>query len=328
MTSEESTPLISILIPVFNRQEIVVQTIESALNQTYPNVEVVIVDNCSTDDTYRIIHEMGQAHSRLRVYQNETNLGAVRNWRKCLDYSKGRFIKILFSDDLMAPTFCEQAFPFLNDHSDVGFVFTAAKIFDEDSEIRSVAHAIGSTGTYQTARFIRETLTRRRFPVSPANALFRRQDVEKNLLVDIPNRPNIDLVQRAVGSDVLLYLLTSGDYPKFGFISEPLSYFRSHEGSISASFSRADITILYSLAKAFFVTRCVHDQSLRKAFNAALLAHCWTVGHGNSFGIRSLRDFYGSDDRPPVSYVLLAKILWKKRRFLIKRLKARAGRGT
>jgi len=91
--------LVSILIPVYNREKLVKRAIESAINQTYENIEVIAVDNKSTDRTYEVLKGHAEKYPDVKVYQNKENLGPVRNWKKCLEYSSGEFIKILFSDD-------------------------------------------------------------------------------------------------------------------------------------------------------------------------------------------------------------------------------------
>ena len=91
-------PLVSILIPVYNRERLVKKAIESAINQAYKNIEIIAVDNKSTDKTYEVLTEYSKKYSNIKVYQNKENIGPVRNWKKCLEYSSGEFIKILFSE--------------------------------------------------------------------------------------------------------------------------------------------------------------------------------------------------------------------------------------
>ena len=100
-----SDPLVSICIPVYNRRELIVKAVESCIRQSYQNIEVIIVDNCSTDGTYeRLLADYG-SFANIHVYQNVENLGPVRNWLKCLELSNGDFIKILFSEFLQIACF-------------------------------------------------------------------------------------------------------------------------------------------------------------------------------------------------------------------------------
>ena len=94
-----TSPLVSVLIPVYNRASLISAAIESSLAQTYQNIEIIIVDNCSTDGTYEVVQRYARCDARVKCWRNDENVGAIRNWIKCLDYSHGEYIKILFSDD-------------------------------------------------------------------------------------------------------------------------------------------------------------------------------------------------------------------------------------
>lgn len=87
---KDFTDLVSVLVPVYNRRDIIVETLSSALSQTYQNIEIVVVDNCSADGTWELISDLAKTDSRLRVFRNATNLGPVRNWLRCLQEAKGK----------------------------------------------------------------------------------------------------------------------------------------------------------------------------------------------------------------------------------------------
>ena len=88
-------PLASILIPVYNRAGLIEATIRSALAQSYDPIEVVVVDNASTDATWEVLQRLALEDPRLRIFRNETNLGPVRNWRACAEHARGHYAKIL-----------------------------------------------------------------------------------------------------------------------------------------------------------------------------------------------------------------------------------------
>lgn len=306
-----SPPKVSILVPVYNRAKIILETLNSAVNQTYKNIEIIVVDNKSTDNTYEVIKEFARSYPNVKVYQNEENIGPVRNWRKCLDYATGEYAKFLWSDDLIAPTFIEKTLPYLVEHDDVGFVFTGTEIFDDITGQRTKAYFIGDTGIYYTKKFIEGSLLGGPFPVSPGCALFRKKDIEKNLLIDIPNKIGSDFKMHAIGNDVLIYLLTAKDYPKFAFINETLSFFRSHKDSITISSDILDLAILYNIAKAYFVENYIKDYNLKRKFNAKLmlflLKHC-----KSNIRIKKVQDFYYNDHNINISYFYLGKLIFKK----------------
>ena len=115
--------LVSILIPVYNRESLIADAINSALSQNYSNIEIIIADNCSTDGTYAICKTYADREKKIRLYQNESNIGPIENFIKCAEYSKGDYIKYLLSDDTDSPDFLSKSVPLLTEG--VGFVIAA-----------------------------------------------------------------------------------------------------------------------------------------------------------------------------------------------------------
>jgi glycosyltransferase involved in cell wall biosynthesis len=86
-----SNSLISICIPSYNAENFIKETLESVLNQTYRNIEVVITDDCSKDSTVSVIHSLND--ERIKFYQNEKNLGVEGNWNKALQLGKWEILQ-------------------------------------------------------------------------------------------------------------------------------------------------------------------------------------------------------------------------------------------
>lgn len=95
--------VVSICIPTYNGVEYLEQCIESAMRQSYEAIEILLVDDKSGDDTVAICHRLAKQDSRIRVVQNEVNLGLVGNWNRCIELAQGQWIKFLFQDDLLHP---------------------------------------------------------------------------------------------------------------------------------------------------------------------------------------------------------------------------------
>jgi glycosyltransferase involved in cell wall biosynthesis len=100
---DEPAPLISVLIPNYNYVTYVTTAVDSALAQTYPNVEVVVSDNCSTDGAWELLNERYGNDPRVRLYQNATNIGMARNFDRLLELARGRYLMCLSSDDFLFP---------------------------------------------------------------------------------------------------------------------------------------------------------------------------------------------------------------------------------
>ena len=103
-----SSPSVSICIPTFNGAAYIRECVESALAQTFSNVEVIIADDASTDDTTAIATQLASVDSRVRVSCNTTNLGLVRNWNRAIGLATGAWVKLLFQDDLLDPQYLEE----------------------------------------------------------------------------------------------------------------------------------------------------------------------------------------------------------------------------
>ncbi|MGA1826351.1 MAG: glycosyltransferase family 2 protein [bacterium] len=95
--------LITIAIPTYNGEEYLRDCLESAINQTYPHTEVLIIDDKSTDNTLAIACAYKSKYNNVRIIKNEQNVGLVSNWNKCLREARGEWVKFLFQDDILKP---------------------------------------------------------------------------------------------------------------------------------------------------------------------------------------------------------------------------------
>jgi len=96
-------PHVSILMTVYNRSDYLRQAIESVIKSKYSSWELIITDDCSTDNSYTIALEYQMKDDRIRVYKNEHNLGDYPNRNKAASYAQGKYLKYLDADDLMYP---------------------------------------------------------------------------------------------------------------------------------------------------------------------------------------------------------------------------------
>lgn len=96
-----NSPSVSLCVPTYNGQTYLRECLESALAQTFTDIEVLIIDDASTDDTRSIVDEFKRRDPRLSFHRNTTNLGLVGNWNKCIALARGPWIKFLFQDDFL-----------------------------------------------------------------------------------------------------------------------------------------------------------------------------------------------------------------------------------
>lgn len=101
-------PKISVCIPTYNGSQFLRECIDSILTQTFSDFELLIVDDQSSDNTVEIAEEYSAKDPRIKVMRNPQNLGLVGNWNRCLEITKGEWIKFVFQDDLLAPECLEK----------------------------------------------------------------------------------------------------------------------------------------------------------------------------------------------------------------------------
>jgi glycosyltransferase involved in cell wall biosynthesis len=299
--------LVSILIPVFNRENLIKETLESALSQNYQNIEVIVVDNASTDNTWQVIKSMSKIDSRVKLFRNDSNIGPVRNWKRCIDDASGVYAKILWSDDLIHPDYLIETLPIIKSDSDIGFVYSAVEIFDEYGENKVMFQHSEST-VISSQRYISELLFEQLHPRSPGCALFRLSDLKNNLVVHIPNNVNSDFSMHAIGSDSLLFLLTANNYSKIGYTNKVLSRFRAHTGSISESSTGGKLQLHYLLSDSYFIENYRSD--LIKRNNAKIIINLFRFSKGSKkFGLTSVASYYQKNKKLMPSTTQIIKIL-------------------
>lgn len=98
--------VVSVCVPTYNNGPFIVETLQSILNQSYRQLEIIIVDDCSTDDTVEKLSTLSDP--RIKIYRNAANLGMHGNWQKCLDLASGAYIKLVCGDDLLSATCIEK----------------------------------------------------------------------------------------------------------------------------------------------------------------------------------------------------------------------------
>lgn len=132
-----SKPFVTVFTPNYNREEVLPETIESILNQTYSNFEYIILDDGSTDNSWQIIQDYAKKDKRIKPYRNEENLRIVKTRNKGfeLSSSKAKYFAILDSDDIALPHRLELQVNFMEQNPEFGLAGGNKYLIDENSEI-------------------------------------------------------------------------------------------------------------------------------------------------------------------------------------------------
>ena len=124
--------LVSIIMPSYNTAKYIGESIQSVLAQTYTNWELIIVDDCSTDNTDEVVASIKD--SRIRYLKNDKNSGAAVSRNRALREARGRWIAFLDSDDLWLPSKLESQIRLLGEHDDAAVAFSYYEKISEQGE--------------------------------------------------------------------------------------------------------------------------------------------------------------------------------------------------
>lgn len=224
---------VSVIIPTYNSAPFLATAIDSVLAQTYPDVEVIVVDDGSTDDTQAIIAHYDQ---QIRyIHQENRGPAAARNTG--FHASQGDYLLFLDSDDLIPPDKLELQVAFLAQQPDVGLVYSAWQEIDEDNTRLLGEVRPGIQG------FILKALLRRKFFFFPSAAIIRRKCLERVGLFNESMRWSED-------ADLWMRLARAGY--AFGYMDAILLQRRIHKSSLSSRVSTNQVqTWLGSLDRFF-----------------------------------------------------------------------------
>lgn len=128
------TPLITIALPTLNRADNYLrQALESARTQTYQNLDIIVADNCSVDDTETLVAGIGDP--RIRYFKHHTNIGANNNFNFCLREAQGEYFILLSDDDLIDKDFVEVCVNARNSKTDFGIMITGNRLIDANNQL-------------------------------------------------------------------------------------------------------------------------------------------------------------------------------------------------
>lgn len=239
MKNKTDLKKVSIVIPSYNSEKTIKKTINSILNQTYTNFNIIIVDDCSTDNTVEIINEF--SNPKIILHINETNICFENNWNKALSMANGDFIKLIPDDDTLEKDALKLQVDILNNNQNVSLVSSKRNIIDINDKILMIrGNQIGNSNicTYKTAiKYIVRSGTN---PIGePGSTMFRANILQKVGKFNGQYPHFIDL-------DFYIRLLEHGDYY---FINKVLGSFRVW----GRSYSVANQNDQYFESKSFFM---------------------------------------------------------------------------
>jgi glycosyltransferase involved in cell wall biosynthesis len=220
--------LVSICIPTYNYRPYLPEALESALGQTLREIEIVVVDNCSDDGSWELAQEFAARDPRIVCHRNERNIGMIGNFNRALDLARGRYIKFLCADDVLAPD-CVAQMAAAMDDAGIELVGCSRAYFDARGE-RSVARFSRRRETVPGSAAIRTCFFRGNLIGEPTAVLFRNQPGGLRFN---------ELYAQAFDIEFWMRLLADGG--KFASLPQPLCRIRLHGATGTAGNLRSGI---------------------------------------------------------------------------------------
>lgn len=318
-------PLVSVVIPTFNRADTLRRAVTSALDQTYRNLEVVVSDNASTDGSLETIEDLS-SDPRVRVLRSESNLGPVPNWRKAIDAATGRYIKIVWSDDWMEPNTVDALIqPFLG-NSAVGITVCQSTIHTSESELHPPKV---EPGPISIGDLIDSRTGLKGLPVSPGAALVQREDALWGTTCAFNDRQP-SCRDRAIGPDLLM-VYGAFRRGKIGWwVADTQVHFSAGADSITMTEDSNRLRTCYSMALAYLMAESAEPRdrvTVRQILTFEAIRQPWSDTADKqqvSDAMKQLTAGAGPWDWTAGSAVAFAKSTRRAARGLMRRVRQRS----
>jgi glycosyltransferase involved in cell wall biosynthesis len=231
LSAVQMFPRVSVCLPVFNGEEFLVAAIESVLGQTFSDFELIISDDCSTDQSLKIIEQYAALDRRIKYWSNNSKAGLFGNYNLCIEAARGEYIKPFAQDDLLHSDMLEKLLKVLDTNTDVALVSAArSQICPKGTRITSQTPQVTPADLFPSAcsvsgRQVVKTLLNpvANFIGEPTTVMYRKKHV-------------------GTGFDPKFYHLGDLEYwfrillnGRYFFLDEELCSFRMHAGSTTTT---------------------------------------------------------------------------------------------
>lgn len=274
-------PLVSVIVPNYNHEKYLVKRLESILDQTFQDFEIILLDDCSPDNSKEILLKYAKNSKVSHCVFNATNSGnTFVQWNKGIDLAKGKYVWIAESDDFSENTYLEELVDYFNKNKDLTLVYCQSNKADENDMI--TGSWLEFTNIFDQELFLND------FTID-GNLFIEKFLIYKNV---IPNASGVlflkaaalelgpldtDIEMRYCG-DWLFYikLITN---QRIGFVSKPLNNFRYHPNSVIAKSNKNNNRVyLIDVVKemrgkilSFFLLECPANFSVINKINKAII---------------------------------------------------------
>lgn len=206
---------ISVLMPAYNVENYIEEAVQSILNQSFKDFELIILEDSSTDNTWEIMQKFPEMDNRISVYKNDENLGISKSRNKLIKLAKAKYIAWQDADDISLPERLEHQFEYMENNPDIGISGGYLEFFDSNNNT--------SIRKYSSEDSVLRKKIFRYSPVAQGTAIIRREVFEITGYF-----PGIS----PVAEDLAMSFLIGTKY-KFGNLHEVILRYRQNENSVT-----------------------------------------------------------------------------------------------
>ena len=247
MTNE---PLVTISTPCYNHEKYLPDYFEGIISQTYKNIELIIIDDASKDNSKKIIEnylpKLKKRFARVVYIPRKKNIGLVKNCNEGLDLARGKYIIGFASDDIMLPTRVEENVKFLEEHKDYGMVYSDAYIFNDDIDIKKInfdnLKFFSKQQKIYSGNVMNQILVSN-FIIGPTTCI-RRSTLDK-----------VGKYNEAYFFEDYDMWLKIAEHYKIGYINKKLSLYRENNNSLSHGEE--------GIIKSFYTCKMIRDEHIK-----------------------------------------------------------------
>lgn len=238
---------VSVIIPNYRHAPYLRERIDSVLNQTYRDFEVIILDDCSPDDSRTVIDGYRGRPEVAHIIYNEANSGSTfRQWRKGFELAQGEFIWIAESDDYADPRFLERCMEAFERHPDCVLAYAESRLVDADGkplprELKQAVHTDRSCDVWEGEAFVRRNMLIHNVVYNASMAVFRKSAI-----------PDDERYTRFRMNGDWLFWCEVALQGKVVHINERLNCFRQHLQKVTVATAR-DGSALVEIAELYRV---------------------------------------------------------------------------
>lgn len=283
--------VVSVIIPNYNHSFFLGQRIESVLNQTYQNFEVIILDDCSTDNSIELIEQYRNHPKISKIIYNDRNSGSpFLQWKKGVEYVKGKYIWIAESDDWASEDFLKKLVSNIEKDNSIALSYCRSFKVDGENKVLGVYdwgsqldgerwnHSFVNEGIDEIKKFLRFMNT-----IPNASAVLFRSEYGRDVINSLPE-------EMTFCGDWLFWLRLINGY-KISFLSEPLNFFRRHS---STSITWKDPEKERKRIQEYFNVINEACEISEKKISSGINRYDWILNewYGKRKKVKNLSDFY------------------------------------